>query len=207
MLDFNKLYNNAATIKKPNKTEAFMLLKDLTEAINDNSEGQIEFNLHKLIAFFNPPAPGKPKSLFDYAAKVAALAKKDVRTYLKYIKVDNDIVIATTGEIMIVVDNDEKLEAGLYHHTRIKSDEDWFPDYAKVLKPVKNTRPVEEITTVTEGEIPVNYTCMDGVYLNSDYVNLITCYDKNGRWDLTEDKKLAVYYFNGGLGLVATLNK
>lgn len=89
MYDINQIATRAANVKKPNKATAFAMVKNLAEKPADLE------TLAALYAYFLPPIPKTAKTPEEWIFK--AVAKKDVRHYLKYAYSDGKRLIGTDG--------------------------------------------------------------------------------------------------------------
>jgi len=135
--------------KKRNKALAFdalrAILEDLPEEMHD-SHGP---DLARLYAFFEPQAPAKPKTVFDWVAK--AMAKKDQRHYLNWVYSDGARIIATNGHRLHIAH--VALEPGFYDKNGTLAhgpEYAVFPDVDRVIPPA-NPAPVQlaDLTPIT----------------------------------------------------------
>ena len=125
---FKMNINNIATLaskqKKPNKEKAFNTLKDIIKTGADDEK------LATLYSFFIPPIPAKSKTLEHWVAK--ALAKKDIRDYLKYLYVTKGIMVATDGHRLHC--SPINLDDGFYNSQLSKIDVNYnYPDIRRVI--------------------------------------------------------------------------
>ena len=118
-------YTISDKAEKINKKQAFELIENLKcgEAITADQ-------IDSLLLYFAPPIPKKPKTAFDWVAR--AVAKKDVRYYLEFIRVQNGKMYGTDGHRMHIAQTD--LPEGWYcPKTKAKVECDAKgPDYDRV---------------------------------------------------------------------------
>lgn len=76
--------------EKINKSRAFELIEKLKQG-----KELTDIQVDSLLLYFAPPIPKKPKTAFAWVAK--AVAKKDVRYYLEYVRVKDGYMYGTDG--------------------------------------------------------------------------------------------------------------
>lgn len=109
-----------------NKAMAFNSVKTIIENLTEEQERELHGELARLYATFQPAAPKKPKTLFDWVAK--AVGWKDKRQYLRFIYVTDERMIGTDGHRVHIAPNQDGLEPGYYDANGVKVHN---PDFAK----------------------------------------------------------------------------
>lgn len=94
------------TKDKADKKTAFKILLEFKK-----SDDITEYDLDRLLNYFAPPIPKKPKTPMEWVARAAA--KKDVRDFLNYIHVKDRIPYASDGH-RLHKGNEVNLPDGVY---------------------------------------------------------------------------------------------
>lgn len=140
-------------------------------AIKDGAELDT-YTLDALINYFAPSVPKRPKDVFDWVAKAVA-DDRDVRTYLRYVYVENGEIVATDGHRMHIGETD--LPNGYYcPKTRLRVDVyAKYPQYKRVIPKRANMKLAEEfspgVKIIKKKEI--FYFMVGDVAINQVYLN------------------------------------
>lgn len=94
------------TKDKANKKTAFTLLLELKQTGNLS-----EYNLDRLLNYFAPPIPKKPKTVLEWVALAAATS--DIREFLNYIHIKDGWPYASDGH-RLHAGNRVEVEDGVY---------------------------------------------------------------------------------------------
>ena len=115
------------TIARPNKKQAFELIKNLI------SETELTAELESLYKFFLPTLPTKPKTPEQWVGKVPAKNQKDVRYYIHNIYVENGRMAGTDGHRLHMTDTN--LEDGFYDFNSLDpiSETAKYPNIDRVI--------------------------------------------------------------------------
>lgn len=173
--------------KKTSKKKAFEAVEDMVNQLEASGgmTDEMQWDLSRLWAHFMPGKIARPRTAFDWVAK--AQAKNDVRYYLRYIKVDEDSIVATDGHRLHIAPNDEGLSPGFYGHEKAMLEEAesmQFPNIERAipdpdaegrvwLEVKTDELEIETKATVISGkDVVLNaYQIREGQYVNADYLN------------------------------------
>lgn len=124
----------ASKQKRPTKAQAFELLIELlaaNEPIEPTSITASQRTWAKLYAYFLPPAPRKPRTLIQWIANAAAKNE----TYLRFIHVDEENIVATDGFRLHFAPRPEGMALGYYDSAGTPVDiTARFPPYRKFIQ-------------------------------------------------------------------------
>lgn len=175
-MKINDIATLAANKKKPNKNDAFAILKDAIE------NGMTEASASSLYALFLPsPTRAKVK---DDAFKWVSLAQdiKDHHTPIQYIHVEESWVVATDGHRVHVSPNTENLSEGFYDRFKIKvKGKEVFPKWNRLFPDDFHNRKQVNPEDFKEDVHPMGKTDMrvmvvDGIIINEKYFKEMVAY-------------------------------
>lgn len=188
MSDVNRVAKLAREV--PKKTSKKLAFESVEEVVSELQQAglmteELQANMTRLWAHFLPNKPRKPKSAFDWAAK--AMAKKDVRYYLEYVRVTEDKITATDGHRVHFAPNTEGLPAGYYGHEKVmleNLDAMKYPDTNRITPNTEDAHR-EWITVTLEGldletkavtvsgkDVTMSaYRIQKDQYVNADYLH------------------------------------
>jgi len=175
-MNINDISTLAANKKKPNKNDAFAILKDAIE------NGMTEASASSLYAFFLP-SPTKAKVKED-AFKWVSLAQgiNDMRRHIQYIHVEASWVVGTDGHRVHVSPNTESLSEGFYDASGAKIEwKEVFPDWKRLFPADFNNRKRVNPEDFKEGTHVIGKKDMrvmevDGVVINEKYFKEMVAY-------------------------------
>lgn len=180
--------------KKPSRGEAFAMLLKMEPSRDVDS----------LLNYFAPPTPKTPRDVFEYCAKAVA-DDRDLRTYLRYVYVEDGAIVATDGHRMHYGKTD--LPNGFYcPKTRMPVEVDArYPEWRRVIPRREGMTRGDGTTTAEAHRIgggQVFATCFGKAKINSHYLdqagaNLMDIFVDNDRNLVAGDAEHGSYVIQG----------
>jgi hypothetical protein len=170
MEKLNEIVTLAHSIPKPSKADMYETLIDIITSDEPPTVDQ----LASLYCAYVPPVPATPKTALQWLRKAMANSK-EVRYYLRYIYKDGDMVVATDGHRLHMVESDNipELDGNGFHDAMgVPVDVDSkYPDWQRIIpKPDKT-----EIIQLNDCEVRKagkwhGINIIDDCWVNVDYL-------------------------------------
>jgi hypothetical protein len=191
----------ARSVKNPsNKKMNFKALMDVIQALDENQRMWLGKELSRLYAAFMPAVPKKPRTNFEWCVK--AMAVKDLREQINYVRVTEDRICGTDGHRIHIAPNTDGLAPGYYDKAGTKCYEldtnalNPFPPVERhiVKDPEGDGRKLVSLSLLDDGLLQGDLTSSDGVFhfyklpigddafvaLNMKYLNDAVCMEDAG---------------------------
>lgn len=151
-----------------------------------------EYNLDCFINYFAPSVPKTPKDSFEWVAKAVA-DHKDIRTYLRYVYVENGKMVATDGRRLHLADT--VLKDGFYcPKTRLLVDVDAkYPQYQRVIpkRSLMTAAKTFELNVTHIKSKETFYYMVSSVAVNKEYLDDAMATPEKTFYDSVQNKNIS----------------
>lgn len=180
--------------KKPSRGEAFAMLLKMEPSRDVDS----------LLNYFAPAVPKTSRDSFEYCAKAVA-DDRDIRTYLRYVYVENGDIVATNGHRMHYGKTD--LANGFYDpKTRLPVDISMkYPEWRRIIPKRAGMAPAPQDTYTEAHRIGgkqvfakrIGRACINSQYLDQAGANPADMFVDNDRNVVAGDAEHGSYVIQG----------
>ena len=165
-MNINKIATMATRLKKPNRAEAFNVVRAMAENMGEDKETDKK-NLSLLYSFFLPVVT-KPKTPEQWVAK--AMNKKDPRFYLNYCYSDGKRYMASDGHRLHWIPTDKP--EGYYDAAGNAVEFDMrYPNIDRIIPKGRADKSINnDIKSVENGVYGLADNICDETYVNHKYL-------------------------------------
>lgn len=193
------------------KQNAFTAFETIVNQLSDSQKIDYERELATLyLKFFRAETAKKISNPFLIIGQFAA--KEDVRFYLNYVHVSEDLIVASNGYYLATMPNTEKLEPGFYDtKQKLKLENFDFARYPKFDKVLEGEWKIVDINDIIDVKIlmtkekkPKPYNCVKigSHYYQESYIQKIKNFYHSGMIEQNNIGTLKIYDDKTGITFI-----